>query len=74
MENQTITCGCGFSVTGPDPEWNAAAHEDHNCPNVSVQTESTLNVLLGHLFSLWGVIVVATIGAAIVAAVNHTSF
>lgn len=56
-----ITCGCGFSVTGPDQAVNKAAFEKHACSE-----EVQIMRWYQGLFSFEGIVVLFVLGWIIV--------
>lgn len=64
----TITCPCGFTVSGTDEAENVCAHAQHlPCPNTTPQPlkpPEPPRRWHQSVFSRWGWAVIATIGAA----------
>lgn len=61
----TITCPCGFTVSGFDENMNRDAHADHCCP-LDVSPARLQSPWHESVFSLWGMVIVVAIVIAVV--------
>lgn len=54
----TVTCACGFTVTGTDEYYNLLAYQDHDCPNTPPRRWHQ------SLFSMWTAVILGIAGYA----------